>query len=424
MISNNLKSICVLALFSITACAPLRQAPLVYSSKVNVGLDIVTPSSEQSSLQFNFGYKQTDVAYVPVYVSIPCEGSNTDCTNKIFALKDVTGKNNVGDSKIPETSIDSAKTRIDEFKKLLQEKDVSISSYYSAKREFKEANHFLNITDKELIAKAIADEDVAISDEKQSISNMDDARKAVETADNKYLLAFKKYDEAIKFATNIKTNPATTPAEQQTADDAVSIEKANYDAAKKEKLDAETSFKEKELLAKAATEKANIARSNRITAQNVLSNAQSLKVTAEKKMEEAEKIKNVAIENFNKINTSELLKDLNLIGQADNKSDAFSVFGSFDAHTSTSKNVGDTGVGIAVGKIFSTGVGAQNITQGLRDYYSRMEIDNSKCIAEAEKSITNLKLTADKNNELITMIFQLCQKSKPPQAGLGSGLEK
>ena len=54
---------------SLTACAPLQQAPLVYSSKLVVGLDVSTSTTENPGFSFSAGVKTVDAAYVPVAVS-------------------------------------------------------------------------------------------------------------------------------------------------------------------------------------------------------------------------------------------------------------------------------------------------------------------------------------------------------------------
>lgn len=63
------------ALFSLAAstvllgCAPLEQAPLLYTSTVTVGASTGVNTTETPGFDFTFGYKQTDAAYVPVAVS-------------------------------------------------------------------------------------------------------------------------------------------------------------------------------------------------------------------------------------------------------------------------------------------------------------------------------------------------------------------
>ena len=53
----------------IAGCSPLQQAPLVYSSKSTIGIDIATTISESPEISLNIGVKVLDSAYVPVAVS-------------------------------------------------------------------------------------------------------------------------------------------------------------------------------------------------------------------------------------------------------------------------------------------------------------------------------------------------------------------
>lgn len=57
------------ALTLITACTPLQQAPLVYSSKVIVGVDVSANANDAQGVSINLGVKSVDAAYVPVAVS-------------------------------------------------------------------------------------------------------------------------------------------------------------------------------------------------------------------------------------------------------------------------------------------------------------------------------------------------------------------
>ncbi len=76
-----------------SACAPLQQAPLVYSSKITVGVDVAGTSTETPGFSFAVGYKQVDAAYVPVAVAKPCDTgqANIDCSSPIYALQTLEG---------------------------------------------------------------------------------------------------------------------------------------------------------------------------------------------------------------------------------------------------------------------------------------------------------------------------------------------
>ncbi|MFP6850921.1 MAG: hypothetical protein VCA57_19775 [Pseudomonas sp.] len=53
----------------VTGCAPLQQAPLMYTSKQVLGVDISAPTTESTGVTLNLGFKNVDAAYVPIAVS-------------------------------------------------------------------------------------------------------------------------------------------------------------------------------------------------------------------------------------------------------------------------------------------------------------------------------------------------------------------
>lgn len=56
-------------LLGIAACTPIQQAPLMYTSKQVLGVDISAPTTESTGVTVNVGFKNIDAAYVPVAVS-------------------------------------------------------------------------------------------------------------------------------------------------------------------------------------------------------------------------------------------------------------------------------------------------------------------------------------------------------------------
>ncbi|MFQ6558388.1 hypothetical protein Q7F05_20805 [Pseudomonas sp. Lb2C1-1] len=56
----------------VTACA--NESPLLFVSKSSVGLDVSTPTTGSTELSVNFGWKSIDAAYVPVVEIIDKEG--------------------------------------------------------------------------------------------------------------------------------------------------------------------------------------------------------------------------------------------------------------------------------------------------------------------------------------------------------------
>jgi len=60
------------AMCLMAACAPMKQAPLVYVSKQTIGIDISATQTETPGVSLNLGYKSVDAAYVPVAVVVEC----------------------------------------------------------------------------------------------------------------------------------------------------------------------------------------------------------------------------------------------------------------------------------------------------------------------------------------------------------------
>jgi len=96
------KIVCAtLSLAALSACAPLQQAPLVYSSKTVVGLDVSATTTETPGASFAFGYKSVDAAYVPVAVARVCEPPQP-CNEEGFHLVQIRGDHAAENAKADE----------------------------------------------------------------------------------------------------------------------------------------------------------------------------------------------------------------------------------------------------------------------------------------------------------------------------------
>ncbi|WP_323815686.1 hypothetical protein [Cellvibrio sp. NN19] len=314
-----------------TGCAPLEQAPLVYSSKSVVGIDISATATEQPGLSVNVGYKQVDAAYVPVAVAKSCDfdygdvdssdktdttinteansntkaNSNVNCTNEIYKLLTIAGNNKVEDSRSESDEIKEAKKHLEEFKGIGASRDIANKALSDAQIKFKAA-----------------------------------------------VAAKEAFD---------KINPPT-----------------NSDNDAQIKLERLTKSKE-------------------VTA-------------AEDAVKVAEKNLNSARLAFDSIDASKLLNAFNIAGLDNNKQDAYSVFGSFDANTKTvtEANGGNANVkadtGLALGKVFSTGVAAQHLTEGMKNYYEHdgeAKVAAAKaygCLVHSENYLNSFKSQLDMGN--------------------------
>jgi len=78
--------------------------------------------------------------------------------------------------------------------------------------------------------------------------------------------------------------------------------------------------------------------------------------------------------------------------KVEGKTDAYSVFGSFDSRTSLT---GSTSGGITLGKMFSTGVAAQNISQGIQQSHNYLSIKG--CLDSLKAAIGKVDSDTAKN---------------------------
>lgn len=76
--------------FLLTGCYPMEQAPLVYASKQTIGLSLTGGTTDNPGLDLIIGYKDTNVALVPVAVAKRCV-DNENCENEIYSMDIVEG---------------------------------------------------------------------------------------------------------------------------------------------------------------------------------------------------------------------------------------------------------------------------------------------------------------------------------------------
>jgi len=113
------------ALGVVTACAPMKQAPLVYVSKQTFGVDISATQTETPGLSVNVGYKSVDAAYVPVAVMVECplklpDTSLSECF-KTYPVIKLTGGSDGGqdrDSQEIEALVSDLNAKSDRLSKL------------------------------------------------------------------------------------------------------------------------------------------------------------------------------------------------------------------------------------------------------------------------------------------------------------------
>lgn len=286
-------------------CAPLQQAPLVYSSKVTLGVDISTTSTESPGVALNLGYKQLDAAYVPVAVAKKCEVEKPDdCKDNAFDLKVIFGQSEVQGTTNSGTSTEVARARVQQFDNVNKRLAAAI-------------------LEKTAIEESIAAAKKAKDELTKRSANETERLKASE-ANNKLLASL--------------------------------IEKRNNNLASADEL------------RKIESLQASINNSSTplITAQETAVLAELPKKIQDAEQIKGAKEKEVALisAESERLKPEALTAEQQLLEKTTRK-DAYSVYGRFDGATSAEANKAS----VSLGKVFSTGVASQSISAGLGSYY-------------------------------------------------------
>lgn len=335
------RTIQISSLAFIVACAPLQQAPLVYSSKTAVGLDVSTNASENPGVSINVGVKVVDAAYVPVAVSKEIDKNSADkLTIGITKLEAQYGQGN--NQKNQET--------------LTAENKEKISAYLNARAELTQAEAE--------VAKA-------------------------EAARSDLVRTVEKIDAALTLVQATKILPTTAEQDGQVGAingqliaDLAAIGIVVQPVGKENDGRYNFSAIEAGLVAqhKSHSQKLALAKT---TAIQLASAKETKNTTAQQLLAEAAKAANL-------LTTS--------------KTDAFSVYGRFDSDgnasvTGENKNPKPTAQ-LLVGKLFSTGLASQNLTEAVK-----IEA-NAKCV---DRLVTAaLAVDAATRSTLLGKIETLC----------------
>lgn len=296
---------CIAAATLLGGCLPLEQAPLVYTSKVTMGVNLSAGKADSPAPNVVIGYDQVDAAIVPVAVAKPCyKATSSKCKEASNDVQIINGRNAI-----------SAEDLINE--KLIGDAQRTIA----------------------VSQKIISDNAALIVVENEKLKRLADL-----PAKGQRLAALNQ--KASAFQLDPK-NPALDAGE----------------LAEQTRLAAEVGE-----LAKIEAAQGEINR--RIGALSAESE------TAAKAIERAEgELKGLQA----KIATS----------NSNNKSDALSVYGSFNGKAEGNKE----GASLTLGKVFSTGVAAQNLTEGLgaaagADVFGR-------CLSLAHESVADMPRTTE-----------------------------
>jgi hypothetical protein len=323
----------VIEIFStvvLSACAPLQQAPLVYSSKVTVGVDVSVSVAESQGGAINIGVKSVDSAYVPVAISKELDKKDSS-TGKTVDIQLVEARYGSGSG--PDSSDEVTRA----------ERNRKIDDYLAKKKAADEA------------VKASADAEEALSDLNKTIAAIDSQRIAL-TAEAR-LVPPVPADGTEPAASDVLEKRAAAIADlsKERSLAITALTRSINGAYNTQEVDAS--------LLRVLTENRQLAQSY------VQSRLPELKAIRQAKADEAARAKDEAIRVAGLAQTS--------------KTDAMSVYGRFDSNGRGDAKAG-TGQ-VLVGKVFSTGLASQNLTEAVKIEAS------SRCLAAGFDVVKSLQ---------------------------------
>jgi hypothetical protein len=284
----------------LAGCAHLEQAPLVYASKTTFGVDISSASTENPGISMNLGYKQVDAAYVPVAVARACREQATSGGSGSCAGTQYELKVISGSSK--RGSSDKAAAGNGEAERTEQ--------FIKAFRRYAEASSNANAAGKQ------------VDGIEAEIGQLEKKWKSVSTQQADYEAAVAR---SKSLADSAKSAPTGTVAAEASA-----VADNGQDVQRLKLLPSETAF-----MAEYSDELKRLKEKRRLADEDYAS----------------KKIQVSALE-------AEMAAAKASISQND-RGDAYSVFGSFDGSSDADKD----GASVGLGKMFSTGVASQNLSE-------------------------------------------------------------
>jgi hypothetical protein len=318
---------CLLGFSLLGGCAPLQQAPLVYASKIAVGIDISGTSTEAPGVSLTVGYKQVDAAYVPVAVAKSCDDKATTCTDKIYELRTVSGDSTTEGTSRAGPSDDEAKKAIKEYETAVQQlstaklnRDAALERSTQLQRRKADLAARNDQFEKQSRQLSVLETDRKNMDAKKVSSTITDE-------DLKLLQDLERQIEQLK-----ATGPKPLTLEES-----------------------------KELSAIDSTMMAG--------ANEAIQRTTAALIPLESEVERLRPQARAAEQKLDSLR----------------RKDAFSVYGRFEGSTLAEPSKASVGLG----KVFSTGVASQNLSQGLGDYYRSLGVAACyEAVAKLSEKIT------------------------------------
>jgi hypothetical protein len=87
-----MKALGPLLMLATSACVPMEQASLTYTSKTTMGVGVAAGTQDTPGLEVTIGFKEVNVALVPVAVAKYCYKATAEqCQNAIYQMRMVSG---------------------------------------------------------------------------------------------------------------------------------------------------------------------------------------------------------------------------------------------------------------------------------------------------------------------------------------------
>lgn len=363
---NKYPLVAILLTSLLTACTPLQQAPLVYSSGQTIGIKVGAAPTQPDALELVIGVKILDAAYVPVAVARP-EVLDKELLDKLqsksdlpplFAIKEIYGI--FGEDLTPETV------------KKLNEQEIS------------ELQTYLQM---------LAARQTAVVSQQNAIKALEEATKT-EVEKAKKLAEEREKAEREKASQPVKDYIESNKEALLNVCPDVTVKEETWQKACKEPMSDKAAELKKLIKAVLDLPQQSTSTPPVVVPQKVLAD----KSTADKNLKDAAE----KLDNARKKGLEALQKLANV-----RKKDALSVFGSFDSDAKGEKEK----VGLKLGKLFSTGVAAQNLTEAAK--ISAQASALSQCVTAVTNSIE--KITDDaKRRDLLEFSIRECGKAAGP----------
>lgn len=308
----------VVILLTLTGCA-LQQAPLVYSSKISVGVDLSATSSETPGASINLGYKSVDAAYVPVAVSKKIDDiANKTDTLKIELIAAKYGAGTLSNSRDAQATLGKLHADLQAASTASETLRSTINIMENNQRSLQQRAELLSQLDATL----------------QSVEKLRPQKAAdgIPTDNAAFTDALKPAQETIGKLAALNVNLKTPLSANRDGSDSVATVKAEVSQLKATADEQATGISE-----------------------NIKKNKSDLALSEQKVTSLKSDIDNT----LNMYRTD--------------KTDALSVYGRFDSNGSGSFGGSDPAAdgkggkaGLLVGKVFSTGLASQNLTEAVK----------------------------------------------------------